>query len=422
MTTTNSTPNTIDLWQEQLARFNRAADLLHLDTATRDVLSHCKRELTVSFPVKRENGDVTVFTGFRVHHNIARGPAKGGIRYSPRVSLEQIKALAMLMTWKCAVVGIPFGGSKGGVICDPKTMTLRELEHLTRRYTTEIEIMIGPDRDIPAPDLATTPQVMAWIMDTYSMHHGKAIPGVVTGKPISIGGSRLRQEASALGVKLVVEQAARKKNLSLAGLRVAIQGFGNVGAPVAAMLNALDCKIIAVSDSKGGVLNKNGLDTQQLLQFKKENGTVTGFPGTIEVENGELLEVPCDVLIPASVESQITTENASRIKAKIIVEASNAPTTVDADAILNENGIMVIPDFLANSAGVIISYFEWVQDLQSFFWSEDEVIRNLRMILTKSLDEVFAKSTEKGVDIRSAAMMIAVDRVVQAVNLRGIYP
>ncbi|HEX9075519.1 MAG TPA: Glu/Leu/Phe/Val dehydrogenase [Anaerolineae bacterium] len=422
MTTTNSTPNTIDLWQEQLARFNRAADLLHLDTATREVLSHCKRELTVSFPVKRENGDVTVFTGFRVHHNIARGPAKGGIRYSPRVSLEQIKALAMLMTWKCAVVGIPFGGSKGGVICDPKTMTLRELEHLTRRYTTEIEIMIGPDRDIPAPDLATTPQVMAWIMDTYSMHHGKAIPGVVTGKPISIGGSRLRQEASALGIKLVVEQAARKKNLSLAGLRVAIQGFGSVGAPVAAMLNALDCKIVAVSDSKGGVLNKNGLDTQQLLQFKKEKGTVIGFPGTIEVENGELLEVPCDVLIPASVESQITAENASRIKAKIIVEASNAPTTADADAILNENGVMVIPDFLANSAGVIISYFEWVQDLQSFFWSEDEVIRNLRMILTKSLDEVFGKSTEKGVDIRSAAMMIAVDRVVQAVNLRGIYP
>lgn len=422
MTTTNSTPNTIDLWEEQLARLNRTADLLHLDTATREVLSHCKRELTVSFPVKRETGDVTVFTGFRVHHNIARGPAKGGIRYSPRVSLEQIKALAMLMTWKCAVVGIPFGGSKGGVICDPKTMTLRELEHLTRRYTTEIEIMIGPDRDIPAPDLATTPQVMAWIMDTYSMHHGKAIPGVVTGKPISIGGSRLRQEASALGVKLVVEQAARKKNQSLAGLRVAIQGFGSVGAPVAEMLNALDCKIVAVSDSRGGVLNKNGLDPHQLVQFKKENGTVAGFPGTIEVDNGELLEVPCDVLIPASVESQITSENAGRIKAKIIVEASNAPTTVDADAILNENGIMVIPDFLANSAGVIISYFEWVQDLQSFFWSEDEVIRNLRMILTRALDEVFLKSTEKGVDIRSAAMMTAVDRVVQAVNLRGIYP
>lgn len=422
MMTTNPTSNTIDLWQEQLARFNHAADLLHLDNGTRAVLSHCKRELTVSFPVKRESGDVTVFTGFRVHHNVARGPAKGGIRYSPRVSLEQIRALAMLMTWKCAVVGIPFGGSKGGVICDPKTLTLRELEHLTRRYATEIEIMIGPDRDIPAPDLATTPQVMAWIMDTYSMHHGKAIPGVVTGKPISIGGSRLRQEASALGVKLVVEQAARHRNLNLAGLRVAIQGFGSVGAPVAAMLNALDCKIVAVSDSKGGVLNKNGLDPQQLIRFKKENGTVVGMPGTIEVENGELLEVPCDVLIPASVESQITAKNAGRIKAKIIVEASNAPTTVDADAILDENGVMVIPDFLANSAGVIISYFEWVQDLQSFFWSEDEVTRNLRMILTKALDEVFAKATEKTVDIRSAAMMIAVDRVVQAVNLRGIYP
>ncbi len=422
MATTMTTQKTVDLWEEQLVRFNHAADLLKLDSGTRAVLSHCKRELTVSFPVKRENGEVTVYTGFRVHHNVGRGPAKGGIRYSPRVSLEQIKALAMLMTWKCAVVGIPFGGSKGGVICDPKTLTPRELENLTRRYATEIEIMIGPDRDIPAPDLATTPQEMAWIMDTYSMHHGKAIPGVVTGKPISIGGSRLRQEASALGVKLVVEQAARHKNLSLKELRVAIQGFGSVGAPVAAMLKALDCKIVAVSDSKGGVLNKNGLEPYSLVSYKAEHGTVAGFPGTIEVDNGELLQVPCDVLIPASVETQITAQNADRIKAKIIVEASNAPTTVEADAILNRNGIMVIPDFLANSAGVIVSYFEWVQDLQSFFWSEDEVTRNLRMILTRALDDVFARADENRVDIRTAAMMIAVDRVAQAVNLRGIYP
>jgi glutamate dehydrogenase (NAD(P)+) len=353
---------------------------------------------------------------------VARGPGKGGIRYAANITLNQIKALAMLMSWKCAVVGIPFGGAKGGVVCDPKTMSVRELEHLTRRYATEIEIMIGPDRDIPAPDLATTAQEMAWIMDTFSMHQGKAVPGVVTGKPIPIGGSRLRQEASALGIKLVVEHAARKRNLSLPGLRIAIQGFGSVGASCAAMLHALDCKIIAISDSKGGVLNKNGIDPRELLEYKKEHGTVTGFPGTIELDNGELLELPCDVLIPAAVESQITPENADKVKAKIIVEAANAPTTSEADPILKENGVMLIPDFLANSAGVIISYFEWVQDLQSFFWTEDEVTRNLRMIMTRALDEVFIRSEERQVDIRTAAMMNAVDRVAQAVLLRGIYP
>ena len=420
METTND--NNIDLWQEGLVRFNRAADFLRLDAGVREVLSHCKRELTVSFPVKRQNGDVTVFTGYRVHHNIARGPAKGGIRYDLCISLEEIKALAMLMTWKCAVVGIPFGGAKGGVICDPKTLTVRELEHLTRRYTTEIEIMIGPDRDIPAPDLGTTAQEMAWIMDTYSMHHGKVIPGVVTGKPISVGGSRLRQEASALGIKLVVEQATRQKGLTLDGLRVAIQGFGNVGRSCAKMLHALDCKIVAVSDSQGGVLNQNGLDLRQLIEFKEKNGTVVGFPGAIQIENDELIEVPCDVLIPAAVETQITDRNAGKIKAKLVVEAANAPTTCDADSILRENGVMVIPDFLANSAGVIISYFEWVQDLQSFFWTEDEVTRNLRMILGRALDEAFAKAQDMNVDIRTAAMVIAVDKVAQALNLRGIYP
>ena len=420
METTND--NNIDLWQEGLVRFNRAADFLRLDAGVREVLSHCKRELTVSFPVKRQNGDVTVFTGYRVHHNIARGPAKGGIRYDLCISLEEIKALAMLMTWKCAVVGIPFGGAKGGVICDPKTLTVRELEHLTRRYTTEIEIMIGPDRDIPAPDLGTTAQEMAWIMDTYSMHHGKVIPGVVTGKPISVGGSRLRQEASALGIKLVVEQATRQKGLTLDGLRVAIQGFGNVGRSCAKMLHALDCKIVAVSDSKGGVLNQNGLDLSQLIEFKENNGTVVGFSGAIQIENDELIEVPCDVLIPAAVETQITDRNAAKIKAKLVVEAANAPTTCDADSILRENGVMVIPDFLANSAGVIISYFEWVQDLQSFFWTEDEVTRNLRMILGRALDEAFAKAQDMNVDIRTAAMVIAVDKVAQALNLRGIYP
>lgn len=414
--------NTPELWQNQLSHFKHAADLLHLDSGLRDILSHCKRELTVSVPVKRHDGTVSVYTGYRVHHSVALGPAKGGIRYHCSVNLEQIKALAMLMTWKCAVVGIPFGGGKGGIACDPKTMTPRELESMTRRFATELEIMIGPDRDILAPDLGTTSQEMAWIMDTYSMHHGHAIPGVVTGKPISVGGSRLREVASALGVKLVVEEAARQNRLNLQGLRVAIQGFGAVGRACTTMLRALDCTIVAVSDSQGGVLNKNGLDPRRLVDFKREHGSVKDFPGAIQIENGELLEVPCDVLIPAAVESQITAQNASRIRARIMIEAANAPTTPEADLILRDNGVTVVPDFLANSAGVIISYFEWVQDLQSFFWTEDEVVRNLRLILGRALDDVFAQSSKANVDMRTAAMMIAVNRVAQAVQLRGIYP
>ncbi len=411
-----------DLWQDAVARFNRAADLLQVDSGMRVVLSDCKRELTVHFPVKLENGQVKMFTGYRFHHNVARGPAKGGIRYHPDITYDQIKALAMLMTWKCAVVGIPFGGAKGGVVCDPSTMSLRELEHLTRRYATEIEIMMGPDRDIPAPDLGTTAQEMAWIMDTYSMHQGHAIPGVVTGKPIAIGGSRLRQEASALGIKLVFEEAIRQKKMSARGLDVAIQGMGNVGLVCASMLHALDCNIVAMSDSHGGVYNKKGLDPSKVSEYKQKHGTVVGFPGGEPITNAQLLELSCDVLIPAAVESQITAENAPRIKAPIIVEAANAPTTADADPILRKNGIMVIPDFLANSAGVIISYFEWVQDLQSFFWSEDEVIHNLGLILGRALDEAFTQAMQRDVDIRTAAMMIAVDRVAQATALRGIYP
>ncbi len=411
-----------DLWQEALVRFNRVADLLHLDNALREVLGECKRELTVHFPVKLENGQVKMFTGYRFHHNVARGPAKGGIRYHPDITYEQIKALAMLMTWKCAVVGIPFGGAKGGIICNPREMSPRELEHLTRRYATEIEIMMGPDRDIPAPDLGTTAQEMAWIMDTYSMHQGHAIPGVVTGKPIAIGGSRLRQEASALGVKLVVEEVTRQKKMNVPGLDVVIQGMGNVGLGCASMLHALDCKIIAMSDSKGGVHNKQGLDPRKLSEYEQKHGAVVGFPDGEPITNAELLELPCDVLIPAAVETQITAQNAPRIKASVIVEAANAPTTSDADPILRNKGITVIPDFLANSAGVIISYFEWVQDLQSFFWSEDEVTHNLSVILGRALDDAFSQATLKNVDIRTAAMMIAVDRVAQATDLRGIYP
>ncbi len=411
-----------DLLRDALARFNRVADLLSVDNAIRQVLSDCKRELTVHFPVKLENGQVKMFTGYRFHHNIARGPAKGGIRYHPDITYDQIKALAILMTWKCAVVGIPFGGAKGGIICDPSTMSLRELEHLTRRYATEIEIMMGPDRDIPAPDLGTTAQEMAWIMDTYSMHQGHAIPGVVTGKPIAIGGSRLRQEASALGIKLVVEEATRQTKLSVRGLNVAVQGMGNVGLGCASMLHALECNIVAMSDSRGGIYNKKGIDPSKASEHKRKQGTIVGFPGGEPITNAQLLELPCDVLIPAAIETQITAENAPRIKAPIIVEGANAPTTADADPILRSKGIMVIPDFLANAAGVIISYFEWVQDLQSFFWSEDEVTHNLSLILGRALDDAFAQATQRDVDIRTAAMMIAVDRVAQATALRGIYP
>ncbi len=411
-----------NLLQDALGRFNRVADLLQVDSAIRAVLSDCKRELTVHFPVKLVNGQVKMFTGYRFHHNVARGPAKGGIRYHPDITYDQIKALAMLMTWKCAVVGIPFGGAKGGIVCDPSTMSLRELEHLTRRYATEIEIMMGPDRDIPAPDLGTTAQEMAWIMDTYSMHQGHAIPGVVTGKPIAIGGSRLRQEASALGIKLVVEAAMRQRKLSVRGLNVAIQGMGNVGLGCASMLHALECNVVAMSDSHGGIYNKKGLDPSTVSEYKQKHGTIVGFPGGEPITNAQLLELACDVLIPAAIETQITAENAPRLKAPIIVEGANAPTTADADPILRSKGIMVIPDFLANSAGVIISYFEWVQDLQSFFWSEDEVTHNLSLILGKALDEAFALATQRDVDIRTAAMMIAVDRVAQATALRGIYP
>jgi glutamate dehydrogenase (NAD(P)+) len=416
------TNQTVNLWDEALVRFDRAADQLELNDGLRAVLGSCKRELTVHFPVKMENGDVRVFTGYRVHHSVVRGPGKGGIRYSPSVTIDEMKALAMLMTWKCAVVGIPFGGAKGGVVCNPKTLNLRELERLTRRYTTEIDMMIGPDRDIPAPDLNTTAREMAWIMDTYSMHHGRVTPGVVTGKPISVGGSRLRQEATALGVKLAAEQAVRKLNKSLAGMRVAILGYGIVGSTCAEMLHALDCKIVAVSDSTSGIYNPNGMDPRLLRQYKHDHGNFAGFPSAEALKEGEIVGVPCDLLLPASVESQITAQNASQVQAKLVVEASNAPTTSDADLILNDKGVMIIPDFMANAAGVIVSYFEWVQDLQSFFWSEDEVVHNLSMIMTRALDEVFAKADERKVDMRTSALLIAVDRLAQSVKIRGIYP
>jgi glutamate dehydrogenase (NAD(P)+) len=415
-------------WEMALEQFNQAADILKLDEGMREILGHCKRALTVNFPVKMSDGKVHVFTGHRVHHNVNRGPAKGGIRYHPDVTLDEVKALAMWMTWKCAVVGIPFGGGKGGVVCDPKgersaqPMTPRELENLTRRYTTEIEILIGPDRDIPAPDVNTTPQIMAWLMDTYSMHKGHTVTGVVTGKPIAVGGSLVRNEATALGVKMVIENAARHLELSLDGATVVIQGYGNAGAYAASLMYELGAKVIAVSDSRGGIFNPNGLDPHAVDRHKRDTGSVVNFPGSENVSNAELLEIPCDILIPAALEDQITDENAPRIRPKIIAEAANGPTTPEADRILHENGVFLIPDILANAAGVTVSYFEWVQDLQSFFWDEDDINRKLRSVVSRAFDTVVSTAEKHKVDNRTAALMVAIDRVAEATRIRGIYP
>ncbi len=410
------------LWDDAQKRFFRAAAMMGCEDAVCQVLAVTKRDLTVHFPVKMDDGQVQMFTGYRVHHNIARGPAKGGIRYHPSVTLEEIRALAMIMTWKCAVVNIPFGGGKGGVICDPKTMSARELERLTRRYATEIETMLGPDRDIPAPDLNTTPQEMAWIMDTYSMHKGHTVTGVVTGKPEPIGGSRFRREATALGVTLAVEEAARHLKMKMQDARVVIQGFGNVGSTTAAMLHKLGCKIIAVSDSKGGAFNPRGIDPRRIAQHKAQSGSVVGFKGADAMTNNELLELPCDILIPAALEDQITAENAPRIKPSILAEAANAPTTPEADPILHANGVFILPDILANAGGVTVSYFEWVQDSQSFFWDEKEVTTKLRTVMKQALTDVIASSQKYKSDMRMGAQIIAIDRVAQAVMLRGIYP
>ncbi len=409
-------------FQMALRQFNAAADVINLDDGLRQILGSCKRELTVNFPVKMSNGDIRVFTGYRVQHNLARGPAKGGIRYHQDVTLDEVKALAMWMTWKCAVVRIPYGGAKGGVVVNPKELTLRELENLTRRYASEISILMGPERDIPAPDVNTNPQVMAWIMDTYSMHHGYSVPAVVTGKPVNIGGSEGRVEATGRGVTYVTEQACRKLGMDLKGTTVAVQGYGNAGSVTAKLLHELGCRIVAVSDSRGGIYNPRGLDPSAILRVKEESGTVTAFTDADRISNEELLELDVDVLVPAALENQITERNADRVRAKIVAEAANGPTTPEADRILFEKGVFLIPDILANAGGVVVSYFEWVQDLQSFFWSEDEVNNRMHQIMSRSFDEVYAMAMERNIDMRTAALAIAVKRVADATRTRGIYP
>lgn len=405
-----------------LKQLSNVAELIGLDDNIHRILQQPKRELTVNFPVKMDDGQTRVFTGYRVQHNTGRGPAKGGIRYHPETDIDEVRALAMWMTWKCAIVNIPFGGAKGGVVCDPKLLSKYELEDLTRRYTTEISIVIGPDSDIPAPDMGTNGQIMAWLMDTYSMHAGHTVPAVVTGKPVSIGGSEGRVDATGLGVVIVTAEALKHYGSSINGARVVVQGFGNVGNAAARIFHKYGAKVIAVSDIKGGIYNENGLDIPELLDYNKANGTVIGFPKAQPVTNSQLLELPCDVLVPAAMQNQITSSNACRIKAGMVVEGANGPTTPEADIILRDKGIRLLPDVLANAGGVTVSYFEWVQDLQSFFWSEAQVNRRLGRIMKHALSEVLNIADARKVDLRTAAYILGVSRVAEATITRGIYP
>ncbi len=420
--TTEQVAAPINAWQVAQRQFDLAAEMLNLDPGLRRVLREPRRELTVHFPVHMDDGNVQVFTGFRVQHNLGRGPAKGGIRYHQAVTLDEVKALAMWMTWKCAVVGIPYGGGKGGVIVDPKKLSKKELEGLSRRFFTEISVLIGPERDIPAPDVNTTPQIMAWFMDTYSMHMGYTVPGVVTGKPISLGGSEGRNEATARGCVFTVVKAAEHLGIDLKTSTVAVQGYGNAGSIAAQLMAAEGSTVVAVSDSTGGIRNMAGLDPDKVLAWKKEHGTVQGFPGAEDISNAELLETQCDVLIPAAYENQITPRNASSIKAKIVAEAANGPTTPEADEILYERGVFMIPDILCNAGGVTVSYFEWVQDLNRDHWTEVEVNAKLKVIMDKAFAEVLAQSQKHGVNMRTGAYLNAVQRVADATAMRGLYP
>jgi len=405
-----------------LKQFDHAADVLELPEGMRGLLRSCKRELCVHFPVRMDDGALRTFTGYRVQHNVTRGPSKGGLRYHPQVTLEEVRALAMWMTWKCAVVDIPFGGAKGGVICNPKEMSERELEGLTRRYTTEITPLLGPASDIPAPDVYTDEQIMAWMMDTYSMHAGYTVPAVVTGKPLSIGGSAGRLEATGRGCVEIIGEAAQHFGLRLPGARVAIQGFGNAGSVAAKYLAEAGCKVVAVSDTRGAIANEAGLDVKGLIAQKSQDGTITGFPGADSIPPADLLALDCEILVPAALEGQITAANAGGVKAKLVAEAANGPTTPEADEILHANGVTVLPDILANAGGVVCSYFEWVQCLQEFSWSEDQVCHRLSEYMRQAFHGVYRVAQERKVDMRTAALVVAMSKVAEATAVRGIYP
>ncbi len=403
-------------------RFDTAADVIGLSDDARRMLREVKRELVVHFPVRHDDKSVHVYTGYRVQHNISRGPAKGGLRYSPGLTLDTVKALAMLMTWKCAVVGIPYGGAKGGVAVDPRALSSSELEHLTRRYATEIAILIGPEKDIPAPDLGTDPQIMAWIMDTISMHSGHSVTASVTGKPVDVGGSEGRIEAAGRGATYLTLEALKYLHVEEETPTVAIQGFGKVGASTARLLHEAGLRVVAVSDSKGAVHNPKGLDLEALEEHRQFRGGVAGFKKAEDIAGADLLQLPVTVLVPAAVEQEITEANADGIRARLITEAANAAVSQEADAILHDRGVFVIPDILANSGGVVVSYFEWVQDLQAFFWEEEEINTKLHHVITRAFYEVLHASVNKRVDLRTAAYSLAVQRVANATLVRGIYP
>ncbi len=411
----------LNAWEAQAARFDEAARRLKLDEGLAKVLRSPTREIIVHVPVQMDDGRLEVFTGYRVQHSVARGPGKGGIRFAPDVTLDEVRALASWMTWKCAVVNIPFGGAKGGIICDPRIMSPGELERLTRRYTAELSEFIGPERDVPAPDVNTNEQVMAWIMDTYSMHMRHTVTAVVTGKPLDLGGSRGRREATGRGCLIVCDRALRKLGWKREQTRVIVQGFGNVGSNAASLLHQAGYKVIGIDEYDGGLSNPKGIDIQDLLQYRREQGTVHGYPKAEAVPRGELLTAPCDILLPAAMENQIHARNAGHLQARILCEGANGPTTPAADQILREKGVFVIPDILANAGGVTVSYFEWVQDRQGYFWKESEVNEQLRHIMEASFDDVVAYAEKHHVHNRIAAYMLAIDRVAFSMNLRGIY-
>jgi glutamate dehydrogenase (NAD(P)+) len=409
-------------WEMARSQLRRIAGLIDVSESMLNVLLECKQGVVVSIPTRMDDGSVHVFEGFRVKHNVARGPAKGGIRYHPDVTLEETKALAMWMTWKCALMGLPFGGAKGGVVCNPKELSDDERQRMTRRYTSEIINLIGPEVDIPAPDVGTGPREMAWIFDTYSMNKGYSVLGVVTGKPLEIGGSLGRIEATARGAAFCVREALRKHNQGIDGRRIAVQGFGNVGRNLAAILAGQGASIVAISDSAVGIYNPNGIDIAAASEYKRANGTLAGFTGGETCTNDDLLLVECDVLAPCALEQVITADNADKVRAAVVAEGANGPVTPEADAILEDRGILVLPDVLANAGGVVVSYFEWVQGLQEYFWKESEVNAKLNDIVTRAFAETWREHEEREVSMRQAAYAIAVGRVAEATITRGLYP
>ncbi|HMP38955.1 MAG TPA: Glu/Leu/Phe/Val dehydrogenase [Roseiflexaceae bacterium] len=420
---TSDRVNPFHIAQQQ---FDDAAAMLDLPQDVRDVLREPQRELTVRFPVKLDNGTTRVFTGYRVQHNLGRGPTKGGIRYHPSVDIDEVRALAMWMTWKCALVNIPYGGAKGGVVVDPADLSFEELERLTRRFAAEVSLIVGPERDIPAPDVNTNPQTMAWFMDTLSMHQGHTINAVVTGKPVEVGGSLGRNEATGRGVSLMVREWALRRDLDLSDLAIVVQGFGNVGGIAALLLTELGCRVIGIGDATGGYVRRSGLDIAAMRTYAAQHPRrlLEGYTaaGLEHVTSAELLETACDVLVPAALENQLTEQNAARIQARVIVEGANGPTTPAADEIFNRRGIMVVPDILANAGGVTVSYFEWVQGLQSFFWGEQDVNHRLEQIMVSAFDQVYNLAQQRRISLRLAAYLLAVRRVADANIIRGIYP